>query len=135
MIELGLVFILLVLSLIFFSLYLLQKRKNKVIVANVLKILAMQEEDYKNNKTDEEKSNEAFLKFVSDSRDWAYTYIEEVQASVDNFINDIEPEIVYFDEYGVVGSAYPHYYSMKKISEAYKELKKILPEDYGNKNK
>ena len=91
----------------------------------------MQEEDYKNNKTDEEKSNEAFLKFVSDSRDWAYTYIEEVQASVDNFINDIEPEIVYFDEYGVVGSAYPHYYSMKKISEAYKELKKILPEDYG----
>ena len=30
MIELGLVFILLVLSLIFFSLYLLQKRKNKV---------------------------------------------------------------------------------------------------------
>jgi len=131
MIELGLVFILLVLSLIFFSLYLLQKRKNKVIVANVLKILAMQEEDYKNNKTDEEKSNEAFLKFVSDSRDWAYTYIEEVQASVDNFINDIEPEIVYFDEYGVVGSAYPHYYSMKKISEAYKELKKILPEDYG----
>ena len=135
MIELGLVFILLVLSLIFFSLYLLQKRKNKVIVANVLKILAMQEEDYKNNKTDEEKSNEAFLKFVSDSRDWAYTYIEEVQASVDNFINDIEPEIIYFDEYGVVGSAYPHYYSMKKISEAYKELKKILPEDYGNKNK
>ena len=131
MIELGLVFIFLVLSLIFFSLYLLQKRKNKVIVANVLKILAMQEEDYKNNKTDEEKSNEAFLKFVSDSRDWAYTYIEEVQASVDNFINDIEPEIIYFDEYGVVGSAYPHYYSMKKISEAYKELKKILPEDYG----
>ena len=52
MIELGLVFILLVLSLIFFSLYLLQKRKNKVIVANVLKILAMQEEDYKNNKTE-----------------------------------------------------------------------------------
>ena len=131
MIELGLVFIFLVLSLIFFSLYLLQKRKNKVIVANVLKILAMQEEDYKNNKTDEEKSNEAFLKFVSDSRDWAYTYIEEVQASVDNFINDIEPEIIYFDEYGVVGSAYPHYYSMKKISEAYKELKKILPEEYG----
>ena len=130
MIELGLVFIFLVLSLIFFSLYLLQKRKNKVIVANVLKILAMQEEDYKNNKTDEEKSNEAFLKFVSDSRDWAYTYIEDVQASLDKFITDIEPEIIYFDEYGVVGSAYPHYYSMKKISEAYKELKKILPDDY-----
>jgi hypothetical protein len=75
-------------------------------------------------------SSEAFLKFVSDSRDWAYQYIDEVQASLNKFITDIEPEIVYFDEYGVVGSAYPHYYSMKKISGAYKELKKMLPEDY-----
>ena len=130
MIELGLIFIFLVLSLIFFSLYLLQKRKNKVIVANVLKILAMQEEDYKNNKTDEEKSNEAFLKFVSDSRDWAYTYIEDVQASLDKFITDIEPEIIYFDEYGDLMGAEPNYNSMKKISVAYKELKKILPDDY-----
>lgn len=131
MIELGLVFILLVLSLIFFSLYLLQKRKNKVIVANVLKILAMQEEDYKNNKTDEEKSNEAFLKFVSDSRDWAYKYIEDVQVSLNKFIIDIEPEIKYFDTYGDLMAAKPNYDSMKKISVAYKELKKLLPEDYG----
>ena len=82
------------------------------------------------NKNRVDPSSEAFLKFVSDSRDWAYTYIEDVQASLDKFITDIEPEIIYFDEYGVVGSAYPHYYSMKKISEAYKELKKILPDDY-----
>jgi hypothetical protein len=75
-------------------------------------------------------SSEAFLKFVSDSRDWAYQYIDEVQEGLNKFITDIEPEIVYFDEYGVVGSAYPHYYSMKKISEAYKELKSLLPEDY-----
>jgi alpha-L-fucosidase len=75
-------------------------------------------------------SSEAFLKFISDSRDWAYQYIDEVQEGLNKFITDIEPEIVYFDEYGVVGSAYPHYYSMKKISGAYKELKKMLPEDY-----
>ncbi len=82
-----------------------------------------------NTKTDSE--SEAFLKFVSDSRDWAYQYIDEVQETLNKFINDIEPEIAYFDEYGIVGEAYPHYYSMKKISEAYKELKKLLPEDYG----
>ena len=75
-------------------------------------------------------SSDAFLKFVSDSRDWAYQYIDEVQHSLNKFINDIEPEISYFDEYGVVGSAYPHYHSMKKISGAYKELKNLLPEDY-----
>lgn len=83
------------------------------------------------NKTDQEQSNEAFLKFVSDSRDWAYQYIDDVQASLNKFISDIEPEIVYFDEYGIVGSSFPHYHSMKKISGAYKELKKLLPEDYG----
>ena len=81
------------------------------------------------NKTDKEESNEAFLKFVSDSRDWAYQYIDDVQESLTKFITDIEPEIAYFDEYGVVGTAYPHYHSMKKISSAYKELKKMLPDE------
>jgi hypothetical protein len=81
------------------------------------------------NKADD-YSSEAFLKFISDSRDWAYQYIDDVQESLNKFITDIEPEIVYFDEYGIVGSAFPHYHSMKKISGAYKELKKLLPEDY-----
>ncbi len=61
-----------------------------------------------------DSSSEAFLKFVSDSRDWAYQYIDEVQSGINKFVTDIEPEIAYFDEYGVVGSAYPHYHSMKK---------------------
>jgi hypothetical protein len=77
-----------------------------------------------------ETDSDAFLKFVSDSRDWAYQYIDEVQEGINKFITDIEAEIAYFDEYGEVGSAYPHYHSMKKISKAYKELKKLLPEDY-----
>jgi hypothetical protein len=86
--------------------------------------------EMQNNKPD--NSSEAFLKFVSDSRDWAYQYIDEVQEGLNKFITDIEPEIAYFDEYGIVGSAYPHYYSMKKISSSYKELKKLLPEDLDN---
>lgn len=100
-------------------------------LANTIQLLIMQQSLNEENKTDKEKANEDFLKFVSDSRDWAYQYIDDVQASLNKFINDIEPEIAYFDEYGVVGSAYPHYHSMKKISGAYKELKKLLPEDYG----
>jgi hypothetical protein len=83
----------------------------------------------KKNKLDD-PSSEAFLKFVSDSRDWAYQYIDEVQESLNKFITDIEPEILYFDTYGDLMSAEPNYNSMKKISGAYKELKKMLPEDY-----
>jgi hypothetical protein len=130
MIESILVGTFVFLTLLFFSLYIVQIKKNRTILANTIQLLIMQQSMNDENKTDEEKSNEAFLKFVSDSRDWAYEYIDNVQEGLNNFINDIEHEINYFDEYGEVGSAYPHYHSMKKISGAYKELKKLLPEDY-----
>lgn len=130
MIESVLVGVFVFLTLLFLSLYFLQVKKNKAILANTIQLLIMQQSINEENKTDKEKSNEDFLKFVSDSRDWAYQYIDDVQASLNKFISDIEPEIAYFDEYGVVGDAYPHYHSMKKISGAYKELKKLLPEDY-----
>lgn len=130
MIESILVGVLSFLVLLFLSLYMLQRKTNRQILANTINLLIMQQASNDENKTDQEKANEDFLKFVSDSRDWAYQYIEDFQTSLNKFINDIEPEIAYFDEYGEVGSAYPHYHSMKKISGAYKELKKLLPEDY-----
>jgi hypothetical protein len=83
------------------------------------------------SKTEKEQSNEDFLKFISDSRDWAYEYIDEVQAALSKFITDIEPQVLFFDQYGDLMSAEPNYNSMKKISGAYKELKKLLPDDYG----
>jgi hypothetical protein len=83
----------------------------------------------KQEDSDSDVHKENFIKFLSDSRDWAYLYIEDVQKGLSKFVNEIEPEIVYFDEYGIVGEAYPHYHSMKKISQEYKELKKLLPEE------
>jgi alpha-L-fucosidase len=80
-------------------------------------------------KDEQDIHRENFIKFLSDSRDWAFEYIEDVQKQLEEFIRDVEPEIMYFDEYGVVGDAYPHYHSMKKISSAYKDLKKLLPEE------
>jgi alpha-L-fucosidase len=130
MIEAILVGSFVFLTLLFMSLYVVQIKKNRAMIANTLQLLIMQQSASDENKTDKDKANEDFLKFVSDSRDWAYQYIEDVQAKINKFISDVEPEIAYFDEYGVVGSAYPHYYSMKKISGAYKELKTILPDDY-----
>jgi len=129
MIESILVGVFVFLTLLFLSLYLFQIKKNRIILANTLNLLLMQQSISDGNKTDKEESNEAFLKFVSDSRDWAYQYIDDVQSSLTKFVTDIEPEIAYFDEYGVVGTAYPHYHSMKKISTAYKELKKLLPDE------
>jgi hypothetical protein len=129
-IELIFICILSSLTLLFLSLYIIQKKANKVIIQKTLEAMLIQQLSRNTNKTDKDQSNEDFLKFVSDSRDWAYQYIEEVQEGLNNFITDIEPEIEYFKEYGDLGSMAPNYHSMKKIAGAYEELKKLLPEDY-----
>jgi hypothetical protein len=79
--------------------------------------------------SDQEVHKENFIKFLSDSRDWAFTYIEDVQTELKKFIEEIEPEIDYFKEYGDLASMQPNYYSMKKITEAYDKLVKLLPEE------
>lgn len=107
------------------TLELIKAHIDKTLISEKLSDLAEQHKDTS------DQSAEAFLKFVSDSRDWAYQYIDEVQTSLDKFITDIEPEIMYFDTYGDLMAAEPNYNSMRKISVAYKELKNLLPEDYG----
>jgi hypothetical protein len=91
---------------------------------------SLQEFIEKNNvefKNDSDIHKENFIKFLSDSRDWAFDYIEEVQTGLDKFIKDIEPEMKYFAEFGEVGSAYPLYPGMKKIFTAYQDLIKLMP--------
>ena len=79
-------------------------------------------------KSDESVHKENFIKFLADSRDWAYQYIEDVQSGLTNFIVTVEPEINYFKEYGtILGESAPNYYSMKKITEEYEKLKTLLP--------
>ena len=132
MIELILIFILSVTTSLFLYLYLNQKKANRYIVANTVKLLLQKELEHKENKTDKEKANEDFLKFVSDSRDWAYQYIEEVQSGLKSFIDEVEPQIDYYDHYGaaVDGMMAPHDFAMKKISSEFKKLKNLLPEDH-----
>ncbi len=80
-------------------------------------------------KLDDSVHKENFIKFISDSRDWAYQYIEDVQLGINNFISEVEPEVNYFKEYGAVGAMMPNYHSMKKIVEEYEKLKKFLPKE------
>lgn len=107
------------------------RQRLKVLAISLVKV-----QDIFNSTKQEESQSEVhkenFIKFLSDSRDWAYSYIEDVQNSLTKFVNEVEPEIAYFDEYGLVGDAYPHYHSMKKISQAYKDLKVLLPDEECN---
>jgi hypothetical protein len=99
---------------------------------------SLQEFVSKNNlefKNDSDIHKENFIKFLSDSRDWAFKYIEDVQTGLEKFMVDVEPEIIYFDSYGQVLSVErPDYQSMKRISEAFKELKKLMPMEHVEKD-
>jgi hypothetical protein len=120
--------ILSVIATIFAFLFYIQKRKNIQILAQTLEFFILQEEQQKQTKTDKEQFNEDFLKFISDSRDWAYTYIEVTQEKVSSFISDVGPVIDYLEKYSPPTLAEDQRLA---IIEGYKIIKTILPEDYG----
>jgi len=80
----------------------------------------------------EEIANESYVKFLNDSRDWAYKYIEDVQASLKTFSEKVEPQLNYYNTYGTSVQG-PHTILVKEITDAYEELKSVLPEE--NKEK
>ena len=132
MIDLILITVLSLSTLIFLFLYAIQKKANKTIIAKTLEAMLMQQLIKGPNKTEKDQANEDFLKFISDSRDWAYQYIEEVQSGIKSFIDEVGPQIEYYDKYGaaVDGMVAPHDFALKKISLEFKKLKNLLPEDY-----
>ena len=83
------------------------------------------------NEKDQDVHTQNFIKFLSDSRDWAFQYIEDVQIAIKKFIAEVEPEIEQYNKFGVVveGMVRPHDIALKKISKEFEDLKKLLPED------
>ena len=75
---------------------------------------------------------ENFLKFVSDSREWAFDYIENTQEQLRSFINDLEKDVVFFENFGNLTQEYPHYDSMSKLAQHYRKIEKLLPEQDKN---
>jgi biopolymer transport protein ExbB/TolQ len=85
----------------------------------------------RNAVSDADVHTQNFIKFLSDSRDWAYQYIEDVQGGIKKFMNEVEPQLDYYNKYGIVvdGMIPPHDFALKKISKEVEELKKFLPEE------
>lgn len=72
------------------------------------------------------EKNDGFVKFISDSRDWAFRYIEDVQKALEDFDKKITPTLEYYSTYGTALDGL-HNEVTKQVSEAYEELKKVLP--------
>jgi hypothetical protein len=75
------------------------------------------------------EESDGFLKFVSDSREWAFGYIEEVQTALKEFDDAVSDIFEYSKTYGSIDTESPSKDMLKKVSEAYDKLKTVLPDD------
>lgn len=88
-----------------------------------------QEKEIKNIKEDQlspdehETVREDFLKFISDSREWAFNYIEEVQEAMASVIEILKPVITSWEKKEVLSQ------DQLTIREAYYKITKLLPKD------
>jgi len=72
---------------------------------------------------------DGFIKFISQSRDWAFEYIEEVQEVLSKFDSEISEIIAWNETYGTVTDGGVYSDKIKQISLAYNQLKDLLPKN------
>lgn len=72
---------------------------------------------------------DGFVKFISQSRDWAFEYIEEVQQALTEFDEVVAPQLEWANTYGKLAGETVHTSTIDKISEAYNKLKTLLPKN------
>jgi len=117
--------------------YLIVSKTKLKVQNNKLKLMIVQSEIDKKALSDrlsivpkdQNSHEEAFVKFLGQSRDWAFKYIEDVQEAVKKFKDEAGPSIDYYRNYGEVMWT-PLHELFEKVAIAYDELINVLPEDY-----
>ena len=92
---------------------------------------SLQEFIAKNNvefKNDSDIHKENFIKFLSDSRDWAYQYIEDVQKSIDSIVEKTADTVKYHKDFGSLAIE-PYATQINILVDAVEELKTLLPKE------
>ena len=74
---------------------------------------------YRNGLMETDQAKEDFIKFISDSREWAFEYIETVQKELIVFVDKVDKDIEYFNKYGDNMSLKANYNELNNISSAY----------------
>lgn len=132
--EIALI-VLSIFSLSFMIAYLSILRKLKMVSDGFSKLLIAYNMGYNAEEMsppsleDQDIHKESFIKFLSDSRDWAFDYIEEVQKGLQKFVSDLEPTINSFNKEEHKLKDNPFYQDLQIISNSFQELKKLLPEE------
>jgi len=80
-------------------------------------------------KNEDDIHKENFIKFLSDSRDWSFSYIEEVQTKINKMISELKPDVEYFEKFESLYDGHPSYDMLKNFVKSYKELQDLLPKE------
>ena len=103
--------------------------KNRRLAAELLQatldqniLLTRLAEELKKKEEVSVEKTDGFLKFISDSRDMAFEYIETMQEAIVKFKNNVGPEIDYMITYGTATGDSLQSSSFLKIEKAYIEL-------------
>jgi len=81
----------------------------------------------------EDIEKDHLIAFLNETRELAFNEIEKLQKNIKEFIDIADREFKYFDEYGILTKEYPHYDTLKKMSEECKKLKNLLPSETNDK--
>jgi hypothetical protein len=90
-----------------------------IVMQEMQKLMA--EIDIKNS-----NQNDGFLKFVSESREAAFKYIEEVQEAINEFDSKVGPAVKYYKETGKMLDRRPSEL-VRELAEAYDKLMESMP--------
>lgn len=118
------------------------KIKNRRLAVELLQLtidyniaLTMLAEELKEKQNVSVEKTDGFLKFISESRDLAFQYIEKVQESLTRFKTKMDPQIKYMLTYGSASGDNLYLKSFRKIEKAYAELiHEALPPEENKKN-
>jgi flagellar hook-basal body complex protein FliE len=81
------------------------------------------------NEIDTNNDSEAFTKFLSQSRDWAFEYIEDAQEKIIKMVSDVEYDIKNFQNFTSSHDQSSNVVLLNKFIKHYDELKKMIPKD------
>lgn len=75
------------------------------------------------------EESEDFVKFLSDTRNAAFDYIEDVQENIQEFDGILSDISEWNRTYGSVAGNTPHAEKIEQLSLAYNKLRSLLPEN------
>ena len=101
----------------------LQAEINKNIIMAEYSNALQQIENMKLEKSDD------FVRFLSNSRDWAFEYIEDAQEKISEFDKQIQEIVEWNRTYGSVIGDIPHTSKIEEINLAYDKIRSLLPEN------